>query len=127
LQCESILYERGHFLKEIAIAADFHSKLPPLDLIAEADFARAHPEVATLSAHQLAIARLQDEQQRREELLAAQKALEASNDTLANANDEMRRRKKVFNETMKKVYTSLRDTEGDYFPPQADLSAPMER
>lgn len=118
LQCESIKYERAHFLKEIAIAADFHSKYAVPELVDDAEFARAHPDAASLAPHPRWLARLRDEHARRESLLTSTQSLAAQNATRADANDEMRRRKKLFNDNMKAVYTTLRDAEKTYFTSQ---------
>ena len=115
LQCESILYERGHFLKEIAIERDFHSKYPPLELVAEEEFYLTQPSARSLTPHQLRIARLKDEFDRREKLLLEQRAMEAKNAELTAVNEEMKRRKKNFNDRMKSVYMELQASEGEWF------------
>lgn len=125
LQCESALYEAGHWSKEIAVARDFHSRYPDPHsfLVDEAEFLRSHPEARAFSPHELWIARLEDEVNRRRAMQSEVAALESANAAARSANDETRERKKQFLDTMRSIFQQMQPLDERYFGSGASASS----
>lgn len=148
LQFESTLYEQTHLQKEIAIARDFKSKFPPVELVSLEEFKQgtglggaaataaagedaamdgeqSATDVASLSPHALHLARLRDELARRTRLLAVQRAAESQSAALQSEVNALKARDALFTTRVQEMESANRELMREFWPdhPVALLSS----
>jgi len=129
LQYESILYERAHFLKQIAGAKSFVSKYPSLDLVAESSF-RSSPasslpsDPSSLTPHSLHVARLEDELARRTQLRERVAAEKERNAQIRAELDQERAFKHTFMTTMQELHEKTMPLVGELWPKHTEHAMP---
>lgn len=139
LQLESTLYEHTHLQKEIAIARDFRSKFPTVELVSQEEFKRSTglggaaatatadaagedaamdgaADPASLTPHALHLARLRDEVARRTRLLSVQRAAESQSASLQAEVNALKARDVLFTTRVQEMESANRALMREFWP-----------